>query len=1167
MTNKIKLSVSISIAIIISLLIFWGQNKIIGQHPIYVAMIYSPDNTDGKAMYRVIQNYVDKVNSTGGINNKPLRLLSFDDENDRNKAKQIATEIVKQNKAHAVIGHYTSAACLEGGKIYKQAKIPAISATCTADNVTANNEWYFRVIPNNGFQGIFLANYIKRVLNFSEITIIYDKDSDYSKTLLNGFENSYIGLKGIIKNKLSITDGNSVSSDEDIENITKRFLQTNIKGGILLALNAEQAKKFIVSMKRKGLNYPIIGGDSIGKKTFAAQFNEYPEEKAQPGFFSDGIFAVAPMIYDVAGENAQLSRNAYINKYHEEPTWVTVTAYEAIQILVEAMRNSNIQGNDITTERRKIRDYLATRNSMEMAIEGLNGQFHFDLQGNAVKPLAIGVFKNQQLISALTQFQHVPNPTNIPNLEEELLAERIVIIAGQYMHKTNIVYTGIDFNEISNLDAKSSKYEVDFYLWFRFKKDVEADAIKFVNSVKVGFSDLKLGKPVAEKILANNVIYRAYQIKAQFKERFNFRDYPFDTQKLAIRFKHNYLTRYNIIYVVDFVGMNTEKVLDKFTRNHVFDLITDWNVNAVNLFQDITKNESTLGDPSFFGTDSSIEYSRFNAVIEVKRDVSSFVTKNLLPLLFLVGLSYLIMFLPFKEISVGAVSGTLVAVAFFHLSLANGLPTGIGYAVVLDYGFYVIYGLIIFQLFLVVVGQREVIRENKQSQQKVLLLGRIVYPVVFMCAGIITFYVYGNNIAETYTKSDKDHINHTHANKTPTNSDKVTLTLGSWRVEDVEQMNSFLAVFNQQYPNIEVKFTPFLEFVKMIRFQLKNSIAPDLFYLKSFSRSRPLSEAGYLESLTDLPGLENFNLAARNPWIDHNNEQYAIPFMAVSHAIYYNQDLFNKIKLKPPTTWEQLIVVANKIKQAGYIPFANGIKDNLSSSELIFMNLAPNFIGGREGRLKYETGQSCFNDEYVVAAFQAVADIATFLPENPQNIAEEGSRQLFLNEKAAMFMDSSTDIIGFEQANFAWDIFATPAPAGQSKYITYHPEFGITINAASKYKQEAKIFLEWLTKPETAELFSNTLPGYFPLHNQQPNLTNEHAKNFLALNTNRGKDVRWSYPNLMDGLPDGQFLMYKNTEAVILGLKTPQQAADSLQDALAQWYEPAQKCLRLKNDN
>ncbi|MDM8567561.1 extracellular solute-binding protein [Candidatus Halobeggiatoa sp. HSG11] len=1164
MTNSKKITIFISIIIVIALIsnIFWGLNN--NQSPIYIAMIHSPNDSDGKAMYRVIQGYIDQVNENGGVNNKPLELLIFDDQNDKDKARQVANEIVEQNKAHAVIGHYTSSACLEGGEVYKKANIPTISATCTADDVTKNNDWYFRVVPNNKFQGIFLANYVKRVLNYDEITIIYDENSDYSKTLLNGFENLYLGLKGTIKNKWSIANDASTTTNEKIENITKQILQDHVESNIFLALNAEQAKEFIVSMRRKGLNYPMVGGDSIGKKTFAAQFNEYPEEQAQPGFFSDGIYAVSPMIYDVAGENAQLSRNAYINKYHEEPTWVAVTAHESIQVIVEAMQDANIKGepNNLINERKQIRDYLATRSSMETGIKGLNGKFHFDLHGNAVKPLAIGVFKNQQLISALTQFQHVPNPANIPNLEEEVAAERIVVIDGQYMHKTDIVYTGIDFNEISNLDAKSSKYEVDFYLWFRFKKNVQADAIKFINSVRVGFSELKLGKAVAEKMLPNDVVYRAYQVKAQFKERFNFRDYPFDTQKLAIRFKHDNLTRYNIIYVVDFVGMNTRTILDKFHRNHVFDLITDWNVNAVSLFQDITKNESTLGDPNFFGTKSSIEYSRFNAVIEVKRDVLSFVTKNLLPLLFLIGLSYLIMFLPFKEISVGAVSGTLVAVAFFHLSLANGLPSGIGYAVVLDYGFYVIYGLIIFQLFLVVVGQREAIRESKHAQQKVLLLGRIVYPIVFVCAGILTFYIYGSlNISSQVDKNDDSNV----AEVTTPTDDKVTLTLGAWQVEDVEQMAEILAIFNQQHPNITVKFQPFLEYVKMLRFQLKNNIAPDLFYVEAFSLSRPLSEAGYLESLGELPYLDkNFDLTARSSWTDYNDKQYAIPFMAVSHAIFYNEDLFDELALEIPTTWEELLIVANEIKQAGYLPFANGTQTDSQISELLFMDLAPNFIGGQEGRLEYEAGKRCFNDKHVVETFQAVKDIVPFFSEKSRYINEEMTIRSFLGGNVAMFIGSSDYIIPFESADFEWSIFAIPAPEGKPQYITYHPEIGVSINSASKHKKEAQIFLEWLTKPETTELFSNALPGFFPLHNQETNLKNKDARDFLALNKGRGKDARWSYPNLMDGLPDGKWLMYKNTEAVILGEKTPQEAADALQDNLAQWYEPAQKCLRLQ---
>ena len=44
-------------------------------------------------------------------------------------------------------------------------------------------------------------------------------------------------------------------------------------------------------------------------------------------------------------------------------------------------------------------------------------------------------------------------------------------------------------------------------------------------------------------------------------------------------------------------------------------------------------------------------------------------------------------------------------------------------------------------------------------------------------------------------------------------------------------------------------------------------------------------------------------------------------------------------------------------------------------------------------------------------------------------------------------------------------------------------------------------------------------------------------------------------------IPNGKDLMQTNTLAVILGKKTPQEAADALQDGLSQWFEPAQICL------
>jgi raffinose/stachyose/melibiose transport system substrate-binding protein len=116
------------------------------------------------------------------------------------------------------------------------------------------------------------------------------------------------------------------------------------------------------------------------------------------------------------------------------------------------------------------------------------------------------------------------------------------------------------------------------------------------------------------------------------------------------------------------------------------------------------------------------------------------------------------------------------------------------------------------------------------------------------------------------------------------------------------------------------------------------------------------------------------------------------------------------------------------------------------------------------------------------------------------------------------------------------------------------------LNAASEHKEEAKVFLEWMTSPEFAKLMADNLPGFFPISNEPVELANEHANTFLSLNQGRGLDVRWAWEGLLDGQPDGYTLMQDNAIAVLAGDETPQQAADALQEGLAQWFEPAQTC-------
>ena len=107
-----------------------------------------------------------------------------------------------------------------------------------------------------------------------------------------------------------------------------------------------------------------------------------------------------------------------------------------------------------------------------------------------------------------------------------------------------------------------------FIFGFRYKGDIQPDDIEFTN-FSVDRLDsgekLTLDAPIQENI-EDGVKYIVYRVKADFYEEFDFHNYPFDRQILSIRFRHNHLTRDQLIYVVDFVGMrhaNSEEIFAK----------------------------------------------------------------------------------------------------------------------------------------------------------------------------------------------------------------------------------------------------------------------------------------------------------------------------------------------------------------------------------------------------------------------------------------------------------------------------------------------------------------------------------------------------------------------------------------------------------------------------
>ena len=708
------------------------------------------DALAGESIIRGAQLYVDQINDEGGIDGKKLELEVYDDQNDPKVAVKVARKIVDSD-ALAVIGHYSSNTALAAGKIYQAYGIPVVTGSATADEVTTWNNWYFRTVFSNSDQGLSIANYINKILERSRISIVYSTDS-YGSTLADDTAKAFTKLGGEVVNRWSIET--EADRDKIVDDLVAMQQEGQDPGVIVVSAGRQLAVNLIAKIKLYELDYTVFGGDALADIAIAQKFDNTPEERDNPGFYTNDVYALTPVVLDISDEVGQDFKNLYEENYDSVPGWTAVTYYDAVHVISSAIAQSfkqperlllkAIAASNWRESRYLVKEALVDLKPVNTIIPTQAEDRHFDSQGNITTPLLVGVFDRGRFTSAYTQLQAIADIRIVDNLEQQLTVGKIVEVGSEYFRKTDIVYTGIDVNQITNIDEKTSTYLMDFYLWFRYKgQDVNPEQIEFSN---FGIERLDSGERLTindplEVKQQDGVDYQLYRIQADFKEQFNFTNYPFDGQTLAVRFRHSNLTRDKLIYAVDYIGMKettTPGILAKWTRGKVFSEITDWIVDRVSFYPDIVANQSTLGDRRFADTDSQIEYSRFNAVIDIKRDIFSFSVKDLLPLMFFIVVAYLLLFLPFEYVSVEAVSGLLLAVVFYHLSLIEKLPEGVGYVVALDYAFYIVYGLLGLELLLVTVGHSKWFTTGKIQLKQLMDFGRFSFPtLLFISFGLL----------------------------------------------------------------------------------------------------------------------------------------------------------------------------------------------------------------------------------------------------------------------------------------------------------------------------------------------------------------------------------------------------------------------------------------------
>jgi ABC-type branched-subunit amino acid transport system substrate-binding protein len=697
----------------------------------------------GQEMVASVRLAADRLNAAGGIAGRPVELLVYDDQNDVELARQRADEIVQDGRALAVVGHNTSATTLAALEVYQAAGIAAVSGTASANDVTAGNPWSFTTVFNNTAQGEFLAAYIGRVLGAERVSIVYT-DEPYGRSL----QEAIVGnLPQSVRVPhlwpLPVSEGEGT---EAAAALAETIIRADDPGVIVMAMLRAEAKDLVVELRRRGFSQTVIGADAMGSTAFADQFEAEPEEMAQPGYFTDGIYAATPVIYDSAPAGAQALAAHLRGEGVVAPSWRSIKVYNSALAVFAALQTANIQNTPGTrqADRERVRNELARLNSRDNSVAGLDGPVYFDAEGAGVMPVAIGRFDQGELLSAPVQLQPIDN-LGRTDLAAETAAGTIFEINGQYLRPTRVVYTGATILELRDLDLQAATANFDFYLWFRYQGDDDATDIQFVNQasnfVNLAVNGALLGTPV-EEAMVGGLKYRLYRVRGMFKQNLEFRDYPFDRQTIGVQFQNANLTRDQIVYVVDRRGLEQPGVGDLLNDPAQFANVDNWHVRGeVVLYQDTVSQVSSFGDPRLFESNGKLDFSEFHISVDLGRDLLSFLLRNVLPLALVLVILYVSLFFSHEDQTTDRIT-TAVTVLLTGAVLLSGIYSSlpeVGYTVAIEYGFYLFFGLTLGAVLLALIGSRLYKSGREELLVRLDLGARLLFPAAVLVA--VAWYV------------------------------------------------------------------------------------------------------------------------------------------------------------------------------------------------------------------------------------------------------------------------------------------------------------------------------------------------------------------------------------------------------------------------------------------
>lgn len=300
-----------------------------------------------------------------------IELVEADNQSDKTAAVSAAQSLVDAGVV-GVLGSYGSGVSIAAAQTFIDASIPVIGASCTNPQVTAGNNYYFRVCFLDTLQGKALASYAA-AQGYKTAAVISQTGDDYSTGIAAYFKQAFTdeASGGTI-----VADETYRTNQSDFSELLEK-LQAVDADCIFLPCSVSTANTLLPQIRAAGIDTAILAADTWDNDALLNATGDTANGVVFSTSFDKNASAAAKQF--TKGFQAYLNEDAQritLNGGSDTVSAVSALGYDAYMTMIAALETLDGKKDDLTS--------VDLRNALtEVSYSGITGNITFNHTGDA----------------------------------------------------------------------------------------------------------------------------------------------------------------------------------------------------------------------------------------------------------------------------------------------------------------------------------------------------------------------------------------------------------------------------------------------------------------------------------------------------------------------------------------------------------------------------------------------------------------------------------------------------------------------------------------------------------------------------------------------------------------------------------------------------------------